>query len=206
MARAVQRMSTTSSVEFFDRQFDRQIAQHDFALNPFESAAIPFLQGRVLDFGCGLGNLAVHAARRGHEVVALDASPSAIEHLRQVAARQGLPLRAIEADLRSHRLDEQFDTVVSIGLLMFFDCPTAFRQLEHLKSLVAPGGVAVVNVLTEGTTFTDMFAPEGHCLFGKEELANRFAGWELLAQHHSSYPAPNDSVKAFATLIARRPP
>jgi tellurite methyltransferase len=198
-------MNTNRSIEFFDTQFKQQITKHDFALNPFELAAVPYLRGRILDFGCGMGNLAVHAARAGHEVVALDASPTAIEHLRRVTRENALTLQATRADLRTTRLHDEFDTVVSIGLLMFFDRQTALQQLEHLKSLVRPGGVAVINVLTEGTTFMGMFSSEGHCLFGPDELLTRFVGWRILTHDHSVFPAPGDTVKAFSTLIAQRP-
>ncbi|HJV01571.1 MAG TPA: methyltransferase domain-containing protein [Burkholderiaceae bacterium] len=197
-------MSQHASVAFFDTQFQRQIAQHEFALNPFEQAALPHVRGRVLDFGCGMGNLALHAARAGHEVQAYDASPAAIAHLQQVARDEGLPLQAAVADLREMRLHEQFDTVVCIGLLMFFECPTALSQLAHLQSLLRPGGVAVVNVLTEGTTYMDMFSPEGHCLFKQGELLAQFDGWRILAHEQHSFPAPGGTVKAFDTVIAQR--
>lgn len=198
-------MSKNASVDYFDQQFSQQIAAHDFKLNPFESAAAAFLQGRVLEFGCGLGNLAVYAARRGHPVTALDASASAIAHIQRLARQESLPINAIQADLRTTILNETFETVVCIGLLMFFDCPAAFRQLEHLKSLVAPGGIAVMNVLTEGTTFMDMFSPEGHCLFDPDELSRRLSGWEVLRDERSEYPAPRNTIKVFSTVIARRP-
>jgi tellurite methyltransferase len=197
-------MSPIPSVDFFDTQFRDQIARHDFALNPFEQAALPRLCGRVLDFGCGLGNLAVAAARAGHEVLALDASPAAITRVQRLACEEALPLRAVAADLRATRLHESFDTVGSLDLLMFFDCPTARRQLEHLQSLVRPGGTAVINVLIEGTTFMGMFSPAGHCLFGPGELVDRFAGWDVLAHERRTYPAPEGTLKVFATVIARR--
>lgn len=197
-------MNVHTSVEFFDTQFQRQIAQHDFALNPFEQAALPHLRGRILDFGCGMGNLAVQAARAGHEVQAYDASPAAIAHLQQVARDEALPLHAAVADLRTTQLHEQFDTVICIGLLMFFECPTALRQLAHLQSLLRPGGVAVVNVLTEGTTYMDMFSPEGHCLFAPGELLAQFEGWRILAHEQRSFPAPGGTLKAFDTVMAQR--
>jgi tellurite methyltransferase len=198
-------MTDNRSIDFFDAQFRRQIAAHEYALNPFESAALPHLHGRVVDFGCGLGNLAVEAARRGCDVLALDASGAAVEHLRDLAARESLPLRAEVADLRSFELAGEFDAVVCIGLLMFFDCPAAFAQLARLQESVRPGGVAVVNVLVEGTTYMDMFAPEGHCLFDEAALRERFAGWELLRCERQDFPAPHGTRKVFVTLVARRP-
>lgn len=194
----------TTSVEFFDRQFQRQVDAGEIELNPFELAALPYLRGRVLDFGCGLGNLAITAARRGCSVLALDASHTAIEHLRQVASRDALPIEAHEADLRNHRLTEDFDTIVSIGLLMFFDCPTALHQLAQLQSRVRPGGTAVVNVLVEGTTYLDMFDESGHCLFARDELPRRFAGWDVLSCEYQDFTAPLNRIKSFVTLIARK--
>jgi len=194
----------TSSVEFFDKQFQRQVVSGEIELNPFERAALSHLRGRVLDFGCGLGALAVAAARRGCSVLALDASPTAIEHLRQVATRDALSLEVQEVDLRNYRLEEDFDTIVSIGLLMFFDCPTALRQLAQLQSRVRPGGTAVLNVLIEGTTYLDMFDPRGYCLFAREELRKQFAGWDVLSCDYQDFPAPGNQIKSFVTLIARK--
>src|SRR5688572_29450560 len=198
-------MNTNAIVRFFDDQFQRQVAAGELQLNPFEIAALPHIRGEVLDYGCGLGNLTVSAARQGCAVVALDGSRAAIEHLRLVTKRDGLPIHAEEADLRTHEVRDDFDTIVCIGLLMFFDCPTAFCQLSGLKAHVRPGGTLVVNVLTEGTTFMDMFGPEGHCLFKPGALRERLAGWELLSYVQQEFSAPRYTVKVFETAIARKP-
>jgi len=196
---------TNASVRFFDEQFKRQAAAGDLGLNPFEVAALPHIRGKVLDYGCGLGNLSVTAARRGCVVVALDGSHAAIEHLRLVAKRDGLQIQADEADLRSYAVEDDFDTVVCIGLLMFFDCPTAFHQLSGLQAHVRPSGTLVVNVLTEGTTYMDMFSPEGHCLFKPGSLRERLAGWEVLSYVRQEFSAPGNTAKVFETAIARKP-
>lgn len=198
-------MVSDSSIRFFDTQFQQQVRDADLHLNPFEQSAMPYLQGRVLDYGCGLGNLAVAAARRGCSVVALDASPTAIGHLRQIALKESLPIQAAEVDLRTYEIREEFDAVVSIGLLMFFDCPTASSQLENMQAHVRPGGIAVVNVLVEGTTYLDMFDPSGHCLFSRDELHKRFAEWEILHSEFQDFPAPGERIKSFVTLAARKP-
>ena len=197
---------SSDSVRFFDAQFRRQIGAGDLALNPFERAALPHLSGEVLDAGCGLGNLALTAAEHGCSVLALDASPAAIEHLRAAAAARALPLRTEQADLAAYApAPKSFDAVVSIGLLMFFDCATARRQLQRLLGAVRPGGVTVVNVLIEGTTWLAAFGNDPYCLFGADELRRSLAGWELLHDEEQAFDAPGGTIKRFCTLVARRP-
>lgn len=198
-------VSGDRSIEFFDQQFAKQVRQTDLGLNPFEQAALPHLRGRVLDYGCGMGQLSLAAARAGCTVVALDASRVAVQHLQQLADAEGLPIKANVADLRNHRLDDVFDTVVSIGLLMFFDCQTAANALSELEAHLRPGGTIVVNVLVEGTTYMDMFDPQAFCLFERDALFRRYASWEILSAAHSDFPAPGGLVKSFATVIARKP-
>jgi tellurite methyltransferase len=198
-------MKPNHSIQFFDTQFQQQALAGDRALNPFELAAIAHLRGRVLDYGCGMGNLAFAAAERGCSVLALDASPAAISHIQRRAAAEALAVQGAVADLRDYELDEDFDAVVSIGLLMFFDCPTALRTLSMLQARVREGGVAIVNVLVEGTTYLDMFDAEGRCLFPRAELEARFAGWSILHAGFSDFEAPGGKNKSFATVIARKP-
>jgi tellurite methyltransferase len=193
------------SIHFFDRQFAQQAAAGDLRLNPFEAAALPYLSGRVLDFGCGLGNLAFAAARQGCSVLALDGSPAAIAHIRAQAAAAGASVQAACADLRDYAFDERFDAIVCIGLLMFFDCARAQATLAALQARVRPGGVAAVNVLTEGTTFLEMFGDDPYCLFARDELLRRFAGWEVLHSQLQEFEATGGRVKTFATLVARKP-
>ena len=84
----------------------------------------------MLDYGCGLGNLAIAAARSGCRVVALDGSKTAIDRICATAAVEGLAIEAEAADLRNHVLQGEFDAVVSIGLLMFFDRHMRARLAE----------------------------------------------------------------------------
>ena len=93
-------MISNHSVDFFDQQFRRQSANRDRALNPFEDAALPYLTGHVLDFGCGMGNPAVAAASRGCTLVALDGSAAAIAHLQARAKAESLAIEAMVADFR----------------------------------------------------------------------------------------------------------
>lgn len=192
------------SIEFFDHQFQQQVREGQFALNPFEELALPHLRGRVLDLGCGLGNLSIAAARQGCSVLALDGSDSAIDRIRQAAKAEALAIEAVQADLGGYRITQEFDAIVAIGLLMFFEQSVARAMLEDIRSHVRPGGHAIVNCLVVGTTYLDMFEPGRHHLFAADELRAAFSGWTILADQQSTFEAPGNTRKVFSTLIARR--
>lgn len=193
------------SVEFFETQFQRQVRQRDYALNPFETLALDYLTGTVLDLGCGLGNLSLEVGRRGHSILAVDASPAAIARINTDAQREGLPVRAIQADIERWIIDRPYDTIVAIGLLMFFRRERALDLLRAIQEHVNPGGRAIVNVLIEGTTFMGMFDQDNYYLFRRNELEERFAGWNILLSRCESFPAPGETRKEFSTLIAEKP-
>ena len=171
-------MDANHPIDFFDNQFQKQVSEQSFALNPFEEAALPYLTGSVLDLGCGLGNLSVEAARRGASVVAVDASPTAVARIQQVAAEEKLALRGVQADLGNYQIDGQFDSIVAIGLLMFFERERALNLLDEIQRHVKPGGCAVINVLIEGTTYLGMFQSGHYYLFGRDELHAPLCGLE----------------------------
>ncbi|MGH8746962.1 MAG: hypothetical protein ACREUK_10795, partial [Burkholderiales bacterium] len=109
------------------------------------------------------------------------------------------------ADLRHYVPARDYDCVVSIGLLMFFVCRDARGLLARLREAVRPGGLAAVNVLVENTTYMEMFDREAHYLFGRSDLGEFFAGWDILLSRHEDFPAPGATLKRFHTLLARRP-
>jgi tellurite methyltransferase len=193
------------AVEFFGAQFERQIAAHDYKFNPFEERALPYLTGKVLDLGCGLGNLALAAAARGAHVTAYDACENAVDDLAQRAIASGLDVRVQAVDLKGWRPEETYDAVNCIGLLMFFAREDALAGLEAVRDAVRPGGVAIVNAMIEGSTFLAMFDPDAYYLFKPDELATPFAGWDLLHDSVEEFPAPGEMSKRFRTVIARRP-
>jgi tellurite methyltransferase len=194
----------THAVSFFDKQFQRQIGQHDFALNPFEQKALAFAKGRMLDFGCGLGNLSIAAARKGSRVVAVDASHAAIASLAERALHENLALEAVEADATSFGWNGCFDTVAAIGLLMFLPCETARALVPRLREATCDGGTAIVNVLVQGTTYMEMFGDDPHCLFDPEEVRAWFDGWKIADFTFDDFAAAGGTMKRFATVVAQK--
>jgi tellurite methyltransferase len=135
----------------------------------------------------------------------VDASPAGIERVRRAARDERLPVEAIEADVETYPIGARYDTVLAIGLLMFFDRATALRLLASVQEAVRPGGVAFVTVLIEGTTFRAVFDPQRHHLFGATELRNAFKGWEILESVAGTFDAPGGTKKVFSTVAARKP-
>ena len=104
---------------------------------PVERRALRWARGRVLDVGAGAGRVALELQNRGHDVVAIDVSPLALEVARERGVR----------DARLHAfadIDESlgtFDTVVAFGnnFGLFESAATAHRLLRRLAAMTSDG-------------------------------------------------------------------
>jgi SAM-dependent methyltransferase len=101
---------------------------------------VSFNPTSVLDAGCGTGRVAIELARRGVEVVGVDADASMLAEAR----RRAPGLEWVEADLARLDLGRAFDAVVLAGNVPLF-CPQASRPalVRACAAHVAPGGVLV---------------------------------------------------------------
>lgn len=106
---------------------------------------------RLLDVGAGDGNVAVAAARRGADVVAVDLSPAAVEAGRARTEREeAAPIDWLEADAEALPLDdESFDSVVSAFGAMF--APRPRETARELMRVARPGAtVGMANWASSG--------------------------------------------------------
>ena len=94
---------------------------------------------------------------------------------------------------------------LSSGCLCFSVTKRRLNSLTAIQEHVKPGGRAIVNVLIEGTTYLGMFDPDNYCLFRRNELDERFDGWNILDSRYHTFPAPEDTRKDFSTIIAEKP-
>jgi SAM-dependent methyltransferase len=98
--------------------------------------------GDVLDLGCGTGENALFLAARGHRVVGVDGSPTAIEAARRKCVERGLEVAFLVADaLDLRRLRRRFETVLDCGLFHVFSDEERGRYVESLCEVLASGGV-----------------------------------------------------------------
>jgi 2-heptyl-1-hydroxyquinolin-4(1H)-one methyltransferase len=110
-----------------------------------ELVDLGWYEGRVLDIGCGTGELGLALAARGHLVTGVDLAPTAIERARHKAAERGLDAEFVVADATELAgYDGHFDTVVDSGLLHCLEPPAQRRYLEVLRRICRPGGRVAV--------------------------------------------------------------
>ncbi len=153
---------------------------------------------RILDAGCGTGALAVEAARRGAEVVAIDLSPTLISLAR---ARLPQDLGPGSIDLRSgDMLDPalgRFDHVVAMDSLIHYDgsdglsaiAALARRTRQSLLFTFAPSTPALSAMMWVGRCFprgnrAPMIEPQSERRLRQRLVSDAsFSGWETGRSH-----------------------
>lgn len=101
--------------------------------------------GPILDVGCGSGDLAIHLARLGYEVVGIDFVEAAIAEANKRRAAlppetaRVLSFRVADA-FQLSRLGKRFGWVVDTGFLHLLDPVDTDRYVHELASALISGG------------------------------------------------------------------
>ena len=148
------RTHLTSDVE---RQFfesGEALVDHMFRLIE-ERIAPDFAPTSILEYGCGIGRLAIplaqRAARRGGMVVGVDRSPVMLGLARREAERRriGNIVFATPAEFRAG--DKTFDFVSCYLVLQRMREDQGLRVMRDLIARLAPGGIAVCSIPYQST-------------------------------------------------------
>lgn len=109
------------------------------------------MRGRVLDVGAGAGRVALELQARGHDVVAIDVSPGAVEVCRRRGVRDARVMAFEDVD----ETVGPIDTVVMFGnnFGLFGGAAKARRMLRRLHRLTTADGRIVAE--TRHTFLTD---------------------------------------------------
>src|SRR5215468_1327967 len=100
---------------------------------------------RVLEMGCGTGQLAIFLASSGRSVIGADFSRASLRLARDAAARFDVEARFVQTDLRAPGLrPASFDVVICSGVLHHTPDPRA--SFTSVAQLARPGGVLVIGL------------------------------------------------------------
>jgi SAM-dependent methyltransferase len=170
---------------------------------------------RLLDVGCGAGQLAIHAAKHGADVTACDIATNWLDQARERAAAEGLSIVIEEGDAEAlPYADGSFDVVVSLIAAMF--APRPELVAAELTRVCRPGGTIAMANWTAGGFVGQMFksiakhiAPSGMpspVLWGDEDtvrqrLRDGIASLQCTRRvFRFDYPFPPDQVVEFCRL------
>jgi 2-polyprenyl-3-methyl-5-hydroxy-6-metoxy-1,4-benzoquinol methylase len=125
--------------------YERYAEVNDQVYRPYLERALPRAAERAVDLGCGSGRFTGLLADRCAEVVAVDIADRELQIAMSKRARPNITYRTASLlDVMPER-DGVFDVVLSVNALFHL-----FREhrpddvLRHVRSLVAPGGSAVI--------------------------------------------------------------
>lgn len=155
--------------------------------------------GKALDLACGLGANSLLLAQNGLQVCSWDISPVAIEHLRQAAKQQGLP---VDAQLVDVMTETPAKNSVDVLLVTHF----LVRGMEQsLVAALRPGGL-----LFYQTYCRDKVSAQGpgnpDYLLKDNELLHMFAGLNLRVYREESLLGQQDKGwRNQAMLVAQKP-
>jgi SAM-dependent methyltransferase len=167
---------------------------------------------RLLDVGCGAGQLALIAARAGAQVTGCDIATNWLEAARNRASSEGLRITFEEGDAEAlPYTNARFDAVVSMFGAMF--APSPELVAAEMVRVCRPGGLIAMANWTPGGFIGQMFkvisrhiAPPGMpspVLWGDEvtvlhRLRNGIADLKLNRRtFHFEYPFPPQTVVDF---------
>lgn len=143
------------------------------------------LRHRVLDAGCGTGRVAIELARRGFDVVGLDADDAMLATARAKAPR----IAWIGADLAEPvaLVDGLCGlTVLAGNVMIFLAADTESRVVRNVAATVEPGGLVVAGfqVLPGRVALADY---DAWCAAAELELVDRWATWQCAPYEGGDY-------------------
>ena len=131
----------------YDRRIDKASRGRVRAIKESVVQEVP--QGaRVLEIGCGTGELASMLIGRGAVVDAFDASPAMVEVVRERISEEGLEekltVRQMGVDGMDSLPSAHYDAVVSTLVFSELSADARAYALEHVARILKPGGLLVI--------------------------------------------------------------
>ena len=106
---------------------------------------------RILECGCGTGNITLPLARMGYEVIAADISEEMLSVAAEKARKAGIRVPFVRMDMTALSAHRRVDAVIACC-----DCVNYLTSLEHVEaffasaySIMKPGGALLFDISSE---------------------------------------------------------
>lgn len=137
--------------------------------------------GRLLELGCGAGNVSIAWAQAGYIVSGIDIAPTAIAWARDNAAEAQVQVEFVEGSVLTLAPfpDEAFDIAVDGRCLHCIIGDDRGQFLRSAHRVLKLGGVLTIcsmcNTVPDSPHFRDTFEPESRCTI-QQGIATRYIG------------------------------
>lgn len=113
-----------------------------------QKAAFP-KQGKLLELGCGAGNLSIRFVQAGYEVVGVDIAPNAIAWANENAAKVEVKATFLEANVLdlAEIDDASFDIALDGRCFHCIIGSDRRRFLENIARILKPNGILAINTM-----------------------------------------------------------
>jgi SAM-dependent methyltransferase len=169
------------------------------------ASRLPMGQGYVLDFGCGFGNMSIHAIQKGYRVVALDLEPNAFPWSHPNVEPVCGDLLQIDLPDRTFDFILNCSTVEHVGLIgrygvTFEESDGDLEAMQKLRTLLKASGKMLLTI----PCGQDAAIAPWHRVYGKERLPKLLGRYGIEEERYwvkqadnRWYPAQKDAALAY---------
>ncbi|MDD2717867.1 MAG: class I SAM-dependent methyltransferase [Candidatus Wallbacteria bacterium] len=144
------------------------------------------LSGKLLELGCGAGNMTVWLSGLGYDTYGIDIAPTAIEWARERAEKLGVAVSLTLGNVieLAEFKDSFFDFVFDSHCLHCIIGPDRLKLLKSIHRVLKPNGYLLINTMCGPVKIDEFhkldnantFDPASKCAVSKSGISSRYFG------------------------------
>lgn len=152
-------------------------------------------KGRLLDIGCGLGQVARHAASLGYRVVASDVADAALAYARDLAPDDDIVW--LRDDICASALAGTFEVIVDRASLHTLPAARAHAWAATIQRITRAGSVVIVKAHRDGV-------PPATRGYSAQSIAALLGDFAVIAEREAELPGLADATPIASVLVVLR--